>query len=122
MTISLDLLDNTVGKYEAEHHGCVELQTVNTLSIKTQVCPQDRIDVAQLLLLNLADYQGLVELINSWDQVDWQDIKEEDISPSQHPLGHVQKPGSLHCLLLWHILAPLSLLSPLLQYFLKHYL
>ena len=46
MTISLDLLDNAVCKYEAEHHGCVELQTVNTLPFETQVYPQNRVDVA----------------------------------------------------------------------------
>ena len=122
MTISLDPLDYAVCKNEAEYHGCVELQTVNTLPFETQVYTQDRVDVAQLRLLDMSDDQGLVILINSWDQVDWQDIKEEDISPSQHHLSHVQKPGSRHSLLLWLILAPFSPLSPLLLCLLKHYL
>ena len=119
MTISLDSLDNAVCKYEAEHHGCVELQTVNTLPLETQLYPQDRVDVAQLRLLDLGDYQGLVILISSWDQVYWQEVKEEDVSPSQHHLCLIQKPGRLHSLLLRALLSPLR---PLLLCLLKHYL
>ena len=120
MAISLDLLDYAICKNEAEHHGCVELQTINTLPLKAQVYPQDRVDVAQLGLLELCDDKGIIELINSWHQVDWQDIKEEDVSPSKHHLAHVKKPGSLHCLLLRHILDRLCPLSLLLLYLFKH--